>query len=110
MCWRFPDILIYSQIVDTMFLYSLLNLYELADAFNEYFVNTGQKLSCQIIPVHQHSHYQDNETKKRMQLEVVNEDNINEAINRLINKSSYSKNKNKNKNKFISEQNEMRQQ
>ena len=46
-------------------------------------VNIGRKLSCQIIPVYQHSHYLDNETNKRMKLEVVNEDNINEAINRL---------------------------
>ena len=67
----------------------ITNSDEIADAFNEYFVNIGRKLSCQIIPVHKHSHYLDNETKKRMKLEVVNEDNINEAINRLKNKSSY---------------------
>ena len=67
----------------------ITNSDEIADAFNEYFVNIGRKLSCQIIPVHKHSHYLDNETKKRMKLEVVNEDNINEAINRMKNKSSY---------------------
>ena len=67
----------------------ITNSDEIADAFNEYFVNIGRKLSYQIIPVHQHSHYLDNETNKRMKLEVVNEDNINEAINRLKNKSSY---------------------
>ena len=66
----------------------ITNSDEIADAFNEYFVNIGRKLSYQIIPVHQHSHYLDNETNKR-RLEVVNEDNINEAINRLKNKSSY---------------------
>ena len=62
---------------------------EIVDAFNEYFVNIGQKLSCQVIPVYQHSHYLDNETDKQMKLEVVNEDNINEAINSLKNKPSY---------------------
>ena len=67
----------------------ITNSDETVDAFNEYFVNIGRKLSCQIIPVHKHSHYLDNETKKRMKLEAVNEDNINEAINRLKNKSSY---------------------
>ena len=67
----------------------ITNSDEIADAFNEYFVNIGRELSCQIIPVHQHSHYLDNETNKRMKLEVVNEDNINKAINRLKNKSSY---------------------
>ena len=67
----------------------ITNSDEIADAFNEYFVNIGRKLSHQIIPVHQHSHYLDNETNKRMKLEAVNEDNINEAINRLKNKSSY---------------------
>ena len=67
----------------------ITNSDEIADAFNEYFVNIGRKLSYQIIPVHQHSHYLDNETNNRMKLEVVNEDNINEAINRLKNKSSY---------------------
>ena len=51
--------------------------------------NIGRKLSCQTIPVHQYSHYLDNETNKQMKLEVVNEDNINEAINRLKSKSSY---------------------
>ena len=62
---------------------------EIADAFNEYFVNIGRKLSYQIIPVHQHSHYLDNEINERIKLEVVNEDNINEVINRLKNESSY---------------------
>ena len=67
----------------------ITNSGEIADAFNEYFVNIGRKLSYQIIPVHQHSHYLDNETNKRMKLEVGNENNINEAINRLKNKSSH---------------------
>ena len=67
----------------------ITNSDEIADAFNEYFVNIGQRLSCQIIPVHQHSHYLDNETNEQMKLEVVNKDNINEAINRPKNKSSY---------------------
>ena len=35
------------------------------------------------------SHYLDNETNKRIKLEAVNEDNMNEAIKRLKNKSSY---------------------
>ena len=34
---------------------------EIADAFNEYFVNIGRKLSYQIILVHQHSYYLDND-------------------------------------------------
>ena len=67
----------------------ITNSDEIADAFNEYFLNIGQKLSYQIIPVHQHSHFLDNETNKRMKFEVVNENNINEVINRLKNKSSY---------------------
>ena len=67
----------------------ITNSDEIADAFNENFVNIGRKLSNKIIPVHQHSHYLDNETNKRMKLEVVNENNINEAINRLKNKASY---------------------
>ena len=67
----------------------ITNSDEIADAFNEYFVNIGRKLSYKIITVHQHSHYLDNETNKRMKLKVVNENNINEAIHRLKNKSSY---------------------
>ena len=67
----------------------ITNSYEIASAFNEYFVNMARKLSYQIIPVHQHSIYLDNETNKRMKLEVVNENSINKAINRLKNKSSY---------------------
>ena len=67
----------------------IINSDEIADAFNEYFVNIGRKLSYQMIPVHQHSHYLNNETNKRMKFEGVNENNINEAINRLKNKSSY---------------------
>ena len=66
----------------------ITNSDEITDAFNEYFVNIGRKLSHQIISVHQHSHYLDNETNKRIKLEVVNEININETINRLKNKSS----------------------
>ena len=48
----------------------ITNSDEIADAFNEYFVNIGRKLFYQIIPVHQHSHYLDNETNKRMKLEL----------------------------------------
>ena len=66
----------------------ITNSNEIVDAFNEYFANIGRKLSYQIILVHQHSHYLDNETNKRMKLEVVTEDNINEAINRLKYKSA----------------------
>ena len=67
----------------------ITNSDEIADTFYEYFVNIGRKLSYQIIHVHQHSHYLDNETNNRIKLEVVNEDNIKEATNRLKNKSSY---------------------
>ena len=67
----------------------ITNSDEIADAFNEYFVNIWRKLPYQIIPVHQQRHYLDNETNKRMELEVVNENNINEAINRMKIKSSY---------------------
>ena len=67
----------------------IINSDKIADAFNEYFVNIGRKLPYQIIPVHQHSHYLDNETNKQMKLQVVNEHSINEDITRLKNISSY---------------------
>ena len=47
---------------------SITNSDKIVDAFNEYFVNIGRKLYYQIIPVHQHSHYLDNETNKQMKL------------------------------------------
>ena len=68
---------------------TITNSGEIATAFNEYFVNIGRKLSSQIHPVHQHSHYLVNEANKCIQFEAVNESNINDAINRLKNKSSY---------------------
>ena len=46
----------------------ITNSDEIAEAFNDYFVNIERKLSYQIIPVHQHSQYLDNETNKRMKL------------------------------------------
>ena len=68
----------------------IVNSDELTDAFSEYFVNIGRKLSYQIIPVHQHRHYLDNDrTIKGIKLEVINENRINEAINRPKNKPSY---------------------
>ena len=68
---------------------TITNSGEIATAFNEYFVKIGRKLSSQIHPVHQHSHYLVNEANKCIQFEAVNESNINDAINRLKNKSSY---------------------
>ena len=68
---------------------TITNSGEIATAFNEYFVNIGRKLSSQIHPVHQHRHYLVNEANKCIQFEAVNESNINDAINRLKNKSSY---------------------
>ena len=68
---------------------TITNSGEIATAFNEYFVNIGRKLSSQIHPIHQHSHYLVSEANKCIQFEAVNESNINDAINRLKNKSSY---------------------
>ena len=65
---------------------TITNSGEIATAFNEYFVNIGRKVSSQI---HQHSHYLVNEANKCIQFETVNKSNINDAINRLKNKSSY---------------------
>ena len=68
---------------------TITNSCEIATAFNEYFVNIGRKLSSQIHPVHQHSYYLVNDANKCIQFEAVNESNMNDAINRLKNISSY---------------------
>ena len=49
----------------------ITNSDEIADAFNEYLVNIGRKLSYQMIPVHQHSHYLDDDIIKSVKNALI---------------------------------------
>ena len=62
---------------------------EIANSFNDYFINIGVLLSEQIRPVCSYSDYLINPTNKRFIFKEVNENKILNIIDKLKNKSSY---------------------
>ena len=66
---------------------------EIAQRFNDYFINIGQSLSDQIHPEHSYNHYLSNQTSTNIIFHHVNDDHILNIINKLKNKSSFGHDK-----------------
>ena len=62
---------------------------EIANAFNEYFINIGRSLAEQIQPLHNFNDYLNNPANSRFAFTCVNEVNVLTIINKLKKKSSY---------------------
>ena len=65
------------------------NMEEIADTFNEYFINIGRLLSEKIQPSGQYDDYLNNHTISRFHFTPVDENTISRFISNLKNKSSF---------------------
>ena len=62
---------------------------EIANKFNDYFLNIARNLADKIEPAPSHDSYLNNPTQERFCFKQVNEKNIQQIINKLKNKSSF---------------------
>ena len=62
---------------------------DIANAFNDYFINIGRQLSDKIQSPHHYSDYLHNQVESHLQLKPISEIDIRNIINNLKNKASY---------------------
>ena len=62
---------------------------DIANAFNDYFINIGRQLSDKIQSPHHYSDYLHNQVESHLQLKPISEIDISNIINNLKNKASY---------------------
>ena len=62
---------------------------DIANAFNDYFINIGRQLSDKSQSPHHYSDYLHNQVESHLQLKPINEIDISTIINNLKNKTSY---------------------
>ena len=62
---------------------------DIANAFNDYFINIGRQLSDKIQSPHHYSDYLHNQVESHLQLKPISEIDISNTINNLKNKASY---------------------
>ena len=62
---------------------------EIANYFNDYFINISRTLSQQIQPVHSFDHYLNGNVTSKFQFHSVSQDYIGKLIDNLKNKASY---------------------
>ena len=62
---------------------------EIANHFNDYFINISRTLSQQIQSVHSFGHYLNDNVTSKFQFYFVNQDHIGKLIDNLKNKASY---------------------
>ena len=68
---------------------TITNPDEIANAFNNYFINVGSSIAKQCRATQQHNQYLTNPTNSRFAFKAVTEVNILKIIDDLKNKSSY---------------------
>ena len=61
---------------------------DIANAFNDYFINIGRQLSDKIQSPHHNGGYLHNQIESHLQLKSISEIDINNIINNLKNKAS----------------------
>ena len=62
---------------------------DIANAFNDYFINIGRQLSDKMQSPHHYSDYLHNQVESHLQLKPISEIDISTIINNLKNKASY---------------------
>ena len=62
---------------------------QIANAFNDYFINIGNSLSQQIQPAHNYSDYLRTQINSSFSFTLIEESTVIQIINKLKNKSSY---------------------